>query len=46
MYKVCLLNAFMLEMFRQFDDILGVRKVDYMTGSSGDIRQAISDQLG
>ena len=26
------MNAFLLEMFNQFDDILGVRKTDYMTG--------------
>jgi hypothetical protein len=37
------LNVFLLEMFRQFDDLLGVRKVDYMTGSSQDIDHAIRD---
>lgn len=31
------LNHFLLEMFNQFDDVLGVRKVDFMTGSSGDL---------
>ena len=27
------LNMFLVEMFNQFDDVLGVRKVDYMTGT-------------
>lgn len=37
------LNMFMLEMFSQFDDILGVRKHDYMTGSKTDIDLAVKD---
>jgi len=31
------MNAFLLEMFKQFNDILGVRKSDYMTGASDNI---------
>jgi Cytochrome P460 len=31
------MNAFLLEMFKQFNDILGVRKSDYMTGSSDNL---------
>ena len=31
------LNAFLLEMFNQFDDVLGVRKHDFMTGSRIDV---------
>lgn len=37
------LNAFLVEMFNQFDDILGVRKVDYMTGSKQDLALAMDD---
>lgn len=37
------LNVFMLEMFNQFDDVLGVRKHDYMTGSKTDIQHAVND---
>ncbi len=37
------LNVFMLEMFNQFDDVLGVRKHDYMTGSKTDIAHAVRD---
>ena len=37
------LNLFMLEMFNQFDDVLGVRKHDYMTGSKTDIAHASRD---
>lgn len=37
------LNLFMLEMFNQFDDVLGVRKHDYMTGSKTDIQHAVND---
>ncbi len=37
------LNVFLLEMFNQFDDILGVRKYDFMTGSQADIPHAIDD---
>src|ERR1051325_5766981 len=34
------MNAFLLEMFKQFNDILGVRKNDYMTGASDNIAVA------
>ncbi len=37
------LNAFLIEMFNQFDDVLGVRKYDYMTGSKLDIQHAVDD---
>lgn len=37
------LNVFLLEMFNQFDDILGVRKYDFMTGSKEDIPHAVAD---
>lgn len=37
------LNVFLLEMFNQFDDVLGVRKYDFMTGSKSDIPHAIED---
>jgi hypothetical protein len=37
------LNLFLLEMFNQFDDVLGVRKFDFMTGSTDDIPQAVDD---
>lgn len=39
------LNVFLLEMFNQFDDVLGVRKHDYMTGSKTDIAHARNDFL-
>jgi hypothetical protein len=39
------LNIFLVEMFNQFDDILGVRKFDFMTGSQEDIPHAIDDFL-
>lgn len=32
------MNAFLLEMFSQFNDILGVRKSDYMTGTSDNLQ--------
>ena len=35
------LNALLLEMFNQFDDVLGVPKTDYMTGSKQDLAHAI-----
>lgn len=41
------MNAFLLEMFKQFNDILGVRKSDYMTGTSDNLENAqknISEQ--
>lgn len=34
------LNMFLLELFDQFDDVLGVRTQDYMTGSQRDIEHA------
>jgi hypothetical protein len=36
------INQFGLEMFRQFDDILGVRTTDYMTGSNNGLPFAIA----
>lgn len=36
------LNVFVLEMFNQFDDILGVRKQDYMTTSKNGLPFAIA----
>lgn len=35
------LNAFLLEMFRQYPDIMGVRTSDYMSGSTHDLSDAI-----
>jgi hypothetical protein len=35
------LNAFLLEMFNQFDDLLGVRKGDYMSGSKSGLADTI-----
>lgn len=37
------INQFGLEMFNQFDDILGVRKTDYMTGSANGLATAIAE---
>ena len=37
------LNVFLLEMFNQFDDVLGVRKFDFMTGSQHDLSHAVAD---
>jgi hypothetical protein len=37
------INQFGLEMFNQFDDILGVRKTDYMTGSANGLPTAIAE---
>lgn len=37
------LNVFLLEMFKQFNDILGVRKDDYMSGSTTDLEDAIDN---
>ncbi len=39
------LNVFLVEMFNQFDDLLGVRKFDFMTGSQEDIPHAVDDFL-
>ena len=35
------LNAFLIEMFRQGDDVLGVAKTDFMTGSTTGLDRAI-----
>ena len=37
------INQFGLEMFNQFDDVLGVRKTDYMTGSANGLPTAIAE---
>jgi hypothetical protein len=37
------LNAFLVEMFNQHDDVLGVRKTDFMTGSKKDVENAIQN---
>ncbi len=37
------INIFGLEMFNQFDNILGVRKTDYMTGSANGLPTAIAE---
>jgi hypothetical protein len=37
------LNAFLLTMFQQFNDILGVRLPDYMSGSTSDLADAIGN---
>ena len=37
------LNVFLLEMFRQFNDVLGVRTDDYMSGSRTDLADAIDN---
>ncbi len=39
------LNVFLLQMFDQFNDVLGVRKDDYMTGSSTDLQDAIDNYV-
>lgn len=36
------LNAFLLSMFKQFPDVMGVRTSDYMSGSSSDLDDAIA----
>jgi len=36
-------NAFLLQMFRQFNDLLGVRTPDYMSGSTTDLQDAIDN---
>jgi hypothetical protein len=36
------LNAFLVELFRQHDDVLGVRKTDFMTGSMKDAENAVA----
>lgn len=37
------LNAFLLTTFSQFPDVMGVRKDDYMSGSSTDLQDAIAN---
>ncbi len=37
------INVYGLEMFNQFDDLLGVRKTDYMTGLSNGLPNAIEN---
>lgn len=37
------INIYGLEMFRQYDEILGVRKTDYMTGSPNGLPDAIAN---
>jgi len=37
------MNAFLLEMFKQFNDVLGVRKSDYMTGTSDNLEHTQSN---
>ena len=37
------LNVFLVELFRQFDKVLGVRKNDFMTGSATGIETAIKN---
>lgn len=37
------LNAFLLEIFNQSNDILGVRKDDYMSGSTTDLQSSIGN---
>jgi hypothetical protein len=39
------LNTTLLEMFNQFNDILGVRKNDYMSGSTTDLPDAIDNAV-
>jgi len=36
------LNALLVELFRQHDDVLGVRKTDFMTGSQLDADNAVA----
>ena len=39
------LNVFLLELTRQFDDVLGVRRTDFMTGSRRDLPDAIGGMV-
>ena len=39
------LNVFLLELTNQFDDVLGVRKTDFMTGSQRDLPDAIAGMV-
>lgn len=42
-HKLMGINLFTLEMFNQFDDILGVRKTNFMTGSANGLAFAIGE---
>ena len=37
------MNVFLLEMFKQFNEVLGVRKDDYMSGSTTDLQDTIDN---
>lgn len=39
------LNVWLIEYFRQFDDVLGVKKSDYMTGSKTGAEQSIQNMI-
>jgi hypothetical protein len=39
------LNVFLIEMSNQFDDVLGVRKTDFMTGSEKDVGNAVENMV-
>ncbi len=39
------LNVFLLKMFDQFDDVLGVEKTDFMTGSKEGLKHAVDDMV-
>ncbi|MFH5803053.1 cytochrome P460 family protein [Alienimonas sp. DA493] len=39
------LNVFLLEMMNQHDDVLGVRKTDFMTGGTNDLPNAIAGMV-
>jgi mono/diheme cytochrome c family protein len=39
------LNAFLLEMFREYPQVMGVRTTDYMSGSTNDIEVAIANAI-
>ena len=39
------LNVFLLKMFEQFDDVLGVEKTDFMTGSKAGLENAMADMV-
>jgi len=39
------LNVFLVEMFNQFDDVMGVRKTDFMTGSEKDAGNAVESMV-
>jgi hypothetical protein len=39
------LNVFLVEMFNQFDDVLGVRKTNFMTGSKTHLGNAVQNMV-